>query len=172
MTKRKIDVFEYSNIINKSFEQGIFLTTKFNEKVNSMIIGWGTLGVIFEKPIFIVYVRNNRFTHELLEKTTEFTINVPVKGVDKNALRICGSKSGRDLDKIKECNFTLVEANKISVPGIKEVPLTIECKVIYKFDEETEKLPLEIQKRFYRFEKGTYHTAYYGDIVDAYMIEE
>ena len=116
-----------------------------------MIIGWGTLGVIFEKPIFIVYVRNNRFTHELLEKTTEFTINVPVKGVDKNALRICGSKSGRDLDKIKECNFTLVEANKISVPGIKEVPLTIECKVIYKFDEETEKLPLEIQKRFFRF---------------------
>lgn len=171
MNKRKIDVFEYSNLINKSFEQGIFLTTKYNDKVNSMVIGWGTLGVIFEKPIFIVYVRNNRFTHELLEKTTEFTVNVPINGIDNKTFRICGSKSGRDLDKIKESNLTLVEPNKISVPGIKEIPLTIECKVIYKFDEETEKLPIEIQKRFYSYEKGTYHTAYYGEIVDAYIIE-
>lgn len=172
MNKRKIDLFECSNLINKAYKQGIFLTTKYNDKVNSMVIGWGSLGVIFEKPIFIVYVRNNRFTHELLDNNPEFTINIPIDSVDKNALRICGSKSGRDINKIKEANLTLVEPNIIRVPGIKEIPLTIECKVIYKFDEETSKLPEDIQKRFYSFEKGTYHTAYYGEVVDAYVIEE
>lgn len=172
MNKRKINIFDYSNEINKAFESGIFLTTKNEDKVNSMVIGWGSLGVIFEKPIFIVYVRNNRYTHTLLDKSDEFTINVPLSGVNKEALKVCGSKSGKDIDKIKEANLTLVDSNKISVPGIKEFPLNIECKIIYRFDEETNKFPLDIQKRFYSYEKDTYHTAYYGEVVDAYIIED
>ena len=172
MNKRKIDLFSYSELINKAYEQGIFLTTKNGNKVNSMVIGWGTLGIIFEKPMFIVYVRNNRYTHELLDNNPEFTINVPLNNIDKNLIRICGSKSGRDIDKIKECHFNLVEPNIISVPGIKELPLTIECKVIYQIDQETPKLPEEIRKRFYGHEQNTYHTVYYGEIVDAYIIEK
>ena len=172
MKKTRIDVFEYSNVINKAYDPGIFLTTGYEGKVNSMVIGWGTLGVIFEKPMFLVYVRNNRYTHELLDKNPEFTINVPINGVDKKALMICGGKSGRDTDKIKEAGLTLVESDKISVPGIKEMPLTIECKVIYKQDQATEELKEEVKKRFYSSETKTYHTVYYGEIADAYIIED
>ena len=171
MDKKHIDINDYLSLINKALKTGILLTTKDKNKVNSMVIGWGTFGVIFEKPMFIVYVRNNRYTHQMLANNPEFTINIKLDGVDKNTLKICGNESGRDIDKIKKANLTLVDPNKISVPGIKEFPLTIECKVIYKLDQDTSKLPIEVQKRFYSHEVDTYHTVYYGEILDSYIID-
>lgn len=68
----------------------------------------------------------------LLDANPEFTVNVPINGFSKEAFAICGTKSGRDMDKIKEANLTLVEPEEISVPAIKEFPLTLECRVIYR----------------------------------------
>ena len=172
MNKKPIDPFVYSSTIAKALEQGVFLTTKAGEKVNSMVIGWGTLGVIYEKPVFVAYVRNNRFTHDLLAQNPEFGVNVPLGKIDPKAIRICGSFSGRDKDKIKEAGLTLVEPSIISVPGIAEFPLTLECRIFYKQDQVTANLPKELQNRFYSREKGTYHTMYYGEILDSYILEE
>ena len=174
MKKKLVNIFDYSKIINEAYNPGILLTTRANDKVNSMVIGWGTLGVIFNEKTFIVYVRNNRYTHELLDINPEFTINVPLDSkLDSNIIKICGTKSGRNLNKIKEANLTLVEPNSISVPGILEAPLTIECKVIYKIDQVTLNLPDDVRSRFYnQNQEDTYHTVYYGKIVSSYIIEE
>ena len=51
-----------------------FLTTKSGNKINTMVIGWGSIGVLWRLPIFNVVVRQNRFTYELLEQTKEFTV--------------------------------------------------------------------------------------------------
>lgn len=172
--KKEINVWDYAGRINEETGKGILLTTKADGQVNTMTIGWGTLGIQWGKPIFIVFVRQSRHTKAMLEKNGEFTVNVPLGAVDKNILGICGTKSGRDMDKIKELGLTLEEPNVISVPAIKELPLTLECKVIYKQDQDPAAIARENDERYYAKgtpNEGDYHTAYYGQIVSAYIVE-
>ena len=177
--KSEIDVFEYSAEIMKALQKGVLLTTKHNNKVNSMTISWGTLGIEWGKPIFTTFVREHRFTKELLDATSEFTINIPIGDYDKRILGFCGSKSGRNIDKISELNLSLEEPMEISVPGIKALPLTLECRVIYKQAQEPDFITPENKERFhpqnvssdFPMANKDYHTAYYGEIVKAYIIE-
>lgn len=171
MNKRKIEITDYSNNITKALKKGIFLTTKAGEKVNSMLIGWGHVGQVWNLPVFVAYVRDSRYTREMLDQNPEFTINVPISEIDKKAFSICGSKSGRDMNKISEAGLTLIPPEVISVPGIKEFPLTLECKVLYRQEENVSALPEEIRHKFYSVETGA-HIIYFGQIVAAYMIEE
>ncbi|WP_294684967.1 flavin reductase family protein [uncultured Finegoldia sp.] len=141
MNKRKIDVMDYASDIVKELPKGIFLNTKANGKFNSMAIAWGTIGYNWNKPVFVCYVREGRFTRELLDENPEFTISVPIGSYDKKIMKVCGSQSGRDVDKVEEANLTLVEPETISVNGIKELPLTIECKLIYRQEQDLSLLP-------------------------------
>ena len=75
--KNEIEVFDYANEILKAVNTGALLTTKADGKVNTMTIAWGTLGIEWSKPIFTVFVRENRFTRYMLGKNPEFTINIP-----------------------------------------------------------------------------------------------
>ena len=171
--KRSIDVFEHAGTICKAMKKGILLTARQGSKVNPMTIGWGTIGVEWGKPIFIAYVRKSRYTHDLIEATGEFSVNIPVDNAAE-ILGYCGSKSGRDVDKVAELGLTLETPQVISVPGIKELPLTLECKVLYKQDQTIESIPDPIRARYYSGPKdtGNYHTAYYAEIVSAYQITD
>ena len=100
--KREIKLWDYAGQILEGVQKAALVTTKADGKVNAMTIGWGTLGIEWSKPIFILFVRESRYTMEMLEKNPEFTINIPMGDVDKNILKMCGTKSGRDMDKIKE----------------------------------------------------------------------
>lgn len=172
--KKIINPFDYAGEFPKHMGQGILLTTKGATGVNTMTIGWGTLGIEWGRPMFVAYVRESRYTHELLDANPEFTVNCPVGEIDKKILGFCGTKSGRDLDKIKELGLHLEEPLNISVPGIKELPLTLECKVVYRNKQPVETIPKEIQDRYYPVKDGVqdFHYAYYGEIVGAYIIEE
>ena len=177
--KKEVEVFDYAGDIMKALQKGVLLTTKVDDKVNSMTISWGMLGIEWAKPIFTVFVRENRFTKEQIEKSMEFTINIPYGEYDKKILGVCGSKSGRNIDKVKELGLTLENPNIISTPGIKELPLTLECKVVYQQKQDEKAITEENRNNFYPQDvDGTfpmanrdYHTAYYGEIVSAYIIE-
>ncbi|KKY00596.1 conserved protein/domain typically associated with flavoprotein oxygenase, DIM6/NTAB family [Paraclostridium benzoelyticum] len=177
--KKEINVFDYSNEIMKALQSGVLLTTKVGDKVNTMTISWGTLGVKWGNPIFTVFVRENRFTKQQLDKNPEFTINVPLGDFNKNILGICGTKSGSTTDKISELNLSLESPNIISVPGIKELPLTLECKIIYKQKQDENAISEEIKNKSYPQDVESsyhganrdFHTIYYGEIVNAYIIE-
>ena len=67
MAKQEIQVFDYANEITNALSKGVLLTTKYQDQVNSMTIGWGTLGVVWGEPMFIAFVRTGRFTRELLD---------------------------------------------------------------------------------------------------------
>ena len=173
--KKKVNVWDYAGKIAEAMNPGILVTTKANGQVNSMTIGWGMLGIEWNRPIFILYVRESRYTKQMLEANGEFTINAPLCGCDKKILSYCGTKSGADTDKIADLNLTLEDPTTISVPGIKELPLTLECKVIYKQDQDPAAIDPEIHKRsyppFFPDGRSDYHTVYYGQILDAYIIE-
>ena len=129
--KKKIEVFDYAATILNAVKKGVLLTTKANGKVNTMSISWGALGIEWNKPIFTTYVREGRYTRELLDANGEFTVNVPLEGSDASLIGKCGTVSGRDVDKIAANGLTLVDGEAVSVPGIKEYPLTLECRVTY-----------------------------------------
>lgn len=167
--KKVIDAFDYAGEICKAMKKGILLTTKADGQVNTMTIGWGTLGIEWGRPVFVAYVRESRYTHEMLERCGEFTVNIPVESVDPKILGVCGTKSGRDMDKIRELNLTLEEPMNISVPGIKELPLTLECKILYRMEQTLDTIPQDIIERYYP--NGDFHYAYYGQIVGAYIAE-
>lgn len=173
--KKTIDAFDYAAHICKAMKKGILLTTKAGEKVNTMTIGWGTIGIEWNRPLFIAYVRETRYTKQLLEESGEFTINVPWGDFDSRILGYCGTKSGRDTDKIRDLGLTLVDSDVIAVPGIRELPLTLECRVLYREKQELNRLPQTVLDRFYPVVDGDgfrdYHIAYYGEIVNAYLIE-
>ena len=177
--KREVNPFDYAGEICKALPGGILITTKAEDKVNSMTIGWGTIGIDWSRPVFIAYVRESRHTKTMLEKNGEFTINVPLEEPDRRISYLCGRKSGRDIDKIAALDLTLEEPLSISVPGIRELPLTLECKVIYKQQQDLSAIPQEILDRYYPVEDDTlhpgsdrdYHICYYGQILKAYIIE-
>ena len=173
--KKQVNAFDYAGDICKALPKGILITTKNGDFVNAMTIGWGHIGIEWSRPIFVAYVRESRHTKTMLENNGEFTINVPVGEFDRNILAICGRKSGRDMDKIKELGLHLVESDVVSVPGIAELPLTLECKVIYKQKQDLSAIPDDIIKTYYPADNTgfqDYHYAYYGEIVNAYIIEK
>lgn len=171
MKKRKIDAAEYAAAVASALQPGILLTTKDGEKLNSMAIGWGTVGRVWEKPVFVAYVRDRRYTRQMLDRNPEFTVNIPVGPFDRKLLGFCGSRSGRDMDKIRAAGLTTVEPELISVPGLKEFPMTLECRVLYRQEQEADMLPDSIHSLFYTLEPDD-HICFYGEIVAAYVIEE
>ena len=178
--KREVNPFDYAGEICKALPKGILLTTRRGEEVNTMTIGWGTIGVDWSLPVFIAYVRESRHTRQMLDENAEFTVNIPVGDVDRNILSVCGTKSGRDMDKIGALGLHLEEPVKISVPGIRELPLTLECKVLYRQKQDLSAIPEKILSRYYPVEEDTlhpgsdrdYHIAYTGQILKAYIIED
>ncbi|MCB2292296.1 flavin reductase family protein [Clostridium algoriphilum] len=146
--------------------QGAFLTVKSGDNINTMTIGWGNVGYIWYRPIFTVMVRKSRYTHELIESSNNFTVSIPLSKNLKNQLMVCGSKSGRDINKFKECNLTLEDSKKVDSPIIGECELHYECKIVYKQEMNSELLSKDIVESSYK--DGDYHTLYYGEIVDAY----
>lgn len=174
--KKHINLWEHAGEILEQVSTAALVTAKADGEVNSMTIGWGTLGTEWGKPIFTVFVRQSRHTKALLDKNGEFTINVPLKGADvKHIMSLCGTKSGRDLDKIKELGLHLEEPEVISVPGIRELPITLECRVVYKQDQDLRLLDADKCQRYYApgtANDGDYHTAYYGQVLAAYIIED
>ena len=175
--KKEINPFDYAGDILKALPKGILLTSEAEDCVNAMTIGWGTLGIEWGVPIFTAYVRTNRFTHELIERTGEFTICAPCgekfsKEVTKT-VGICGTKSGRDVDKLAKAGVHLVEAEIVRPPAIKEFPLTLECRVVFSQLQPIK----EINGKFKKFyvENTAHsepHVAYYGEILKAYIIED
>ena len=178
MEKRRIEYDEYANTIIKALPSGILLTTKAEGRINSMVIGWGTIGINWGKPVFAAYVRSGRYTCSLLDRNPEFTVNVPLEKADPGIISVCGTKSGRKTDKVKEAGLTTVDPEIISVPAIKEFPLTLECRVIYRQEQAIGLYEKDIAARFYPQDVGSEntganrdaHVTFFGEIVAAYIL--
>lgn len=163
---------QITHIATDALPNGILLNTQ-NTKFNSMVIGWGHAGVIWGLPSFVVYVRQSRYTKGALDATGEFTVCAPLPGqrLSAEVFKTCGSCSGRDVEKARL--FTLKPGQRIAVPAIREYPVTLECKVLYRQDQSLSTIPQPILDRYYSHgtDVGDYHTAYIGQIVHAYVIE-
>ena len=115
------------------FYEGWFLLTggDFSAKWNTMTVSWGFAGTMWGKPVVAVVVRPTRYTREFLDARAEFTLSAfPEKY--RKALTICGTKSGRDCDKMALTGLTPVASETVKPPTYKEANLVLECRTLYR----------------------------------------
>jgi len=141
---------------------GCLLVSGDVEKANVMTIGWGLVGHLWSKPFFMVAVRPSRYTFGFIEKTGNFTVNVPRNGMEEIA-DYCGSVSGREHDKFKEKNLTVEAGKRVKSPIISECGIHYECKVAYMTKVVSGGLPQDILIDSYP--SGNYHALYFGEIL-------
>ena len=151
--------------VMERIKQGAFLTVKADNIVNTMTIGWATIGYIWQKPVFMIAVRDSRYTFTLLEKTDNFTVTIPADDQHNKALIFCGTKSGKEIDKFKQCNLLQKPARCIESPIIDIPGIHYECKIVYKSAMDNAFLDSGLEKLY---SNKDYHTLYFGEILACY----
>jgi flavin reductase (DIM6/NTAB) family NADH-FMN oxidoreductase RutF len=149
-------------------EQGAFLTVQAGAQCNTMTIGWATLGLCWRKPILMVAVRNSRHTYGIMESAHDFCVSLP-NGNLRDELFYCGTKSGRDVDKLKECGLHTRAGKKVATPIVDIPGLHIECKIMYKSAMD----PSFLAERFHGlYPDKDFHTLYFGEVVACYELDD
>jgi flavin reductase (DIM6/NTAB) family NADH-FMN oxidoreductase RutF len=161
---KKCDPLSLSELLTKRIQKGAFLTVRAGESMNTMTIGWGLIGFIWQRPVFMVAVRDSRHTFSLMEKAVDFTVTVPT-GNMKDALMFCGTKSGRDMDKFKACSLTTATAQQTISPVIQAAGIHLECRIRFKAPMDPTYLDPALEELY---PAKDYHTLYFGEIVASY----
>ncbi len=164
---KKVDYMEVAERAITQIKKGAFLTVKSSDAINTMTIGWATIGFIWRKPILMVAVRLSRHTFGIIEKAEDFTVSIPSTDMKKEIM-FCGTKSGKDFDKFKECNLKKVDSQQVTTPIIKIPGVHYECKIVFKTAMTPEHLAKEYEELY---PEKDYHTLYFGEIMDCYETE-
>jgi len=145
--------------------QNALLSAGGSDNCNTMTIGWCQLGTLWGKPVCTVYVRPERYTYQLMESCDYFTVSV-LPADQKKIMGYCGSKSGRDTDKIKECGLTL-RRGAGDAPFFDEAEWGLVCKKAYVQDLDPACV-LEKDTALPFYQEGGWHRAYTGIVLEAY----
>jgi len=137
------------------------------EGCNTMTIGWGQLGTLWNLPVCTVYVRPERHTYQFMEGHDYFTVSI-LAAEDRDTARICGTTSGRDTDKIEKCGLT-VRYSAGDAPYFEEAELVLVCRKLFVQDMDAACVKDEQILKFYTEKMGNWHRVYYGEIVEAYI---
>lgn len=164
MKLQSVDVKTLSPEVFRVFgTQNALLTAGDRVKCNTMTIGWCQLGCVWNLPTCTVYVRPERYTYQFMESHDYFTVSV-FPADRKKDMAFCGTKSGRDVDKVKECGFTVAGA-ACGAPYFEEAGLVLVCKKAYWQDmDPTHFLDGELDGKWYP--ERDYHRIFIGEIVE------
>jgi len=165
---KRVDYMEVAEKAMSRIKQGAFLIVKSGSALNTMTIGWATIGYVWRRPIMMVAVRLNRHTFKIIETADDFTVSIPSSDMKKE-IAFCGTKSGRDYDKFKECGLQVSESQKVVTPILKIPGFHFECKIVYKSAMDPAHLNEEYDATIYP--EKDYHTLYFGEIVDCYQTD-
>jgi flavin reductase (DIM6/NTAB) family NADH-FMN oxidoreductase RutF len=131
-------------------------------RYNSMTVGWGSFGVMWNKPFVQVVVRPTRYTYEFMDRYPTFTLCALGKKY-REALQILGTRSGRDGNKIAETGLTPIPSTKVAAPGFNEAQLILELKKMYWADFSPENFFDPTIEELYP--QKDYHRIFYGEIL-------
>ncbi len=164
MAKKIVDYRDHIEETIKAFNEDRVLLVSCGEKgsPNAMAIGWGSIGIVWKRPVFMVMVRPSRYTYKLIEESGEFTVNI-VPPKLKEVVQYCGTVSGRDHDKFKEKQLTAIPSKEVKTPLIKECILHFECRVLYKNDLIPSELKESVIQTLYPH--GDLHRLYFGEVL-------
>lgn len=166
MDRSPMEIFDnYAAVVKRLGSDGLLLGSyDATGKANFMTIGWGTLGIVWGLPMWVVLVRPSRYTYECIEHSGCFSVNVPMANMAE-ACAICGSRSGRDTDKCKLAGLTAERAAHVAAPTAGQCPIVYECQVVHHNDVLPDTLAGEIRGGAYP--QGDFHRVYYGKVIAA-----
>ena len=156
------DMIEFDPF-TKIGKEWALLTAGSKDKANTMTISWGGVGVLWGKNVAFVFVRDSRYTKELIDKNEFFSLSF-LSEKYRDALNYCGSHSGRDEeDKISAAGLTLTSRH--SIPFIDEGNMVLLCEKMSatRLAEDSFLMP-EIAKKWYT--DHDMHTMYIAEIID------
>lgn len=168
MSLKQIDASTLTfNPFEKLSKQWALVSAGNLDKFNMMTVSWGAVGVIWGKPSVTAYIRQTRYTKEFVDQNDTFTLTF-LKDGHRDALNVLGSKSGRDMDKMKDSGLTPVEVD--GNVTFAEAELVLVCRKRFVQDMPKENfLQQETLDRWYA--DHNYHTMYIGEIIAAYQGE-
>lgn len=132
--RQEIAVDEFNANPFHLFNRKWFLLTAGDHasgKFNTMTVSWGYIGFMWGFPSAIVAVRPQRYTLGFIRGCGSFTLSAFGEEY-RAALQLCGSKSGRDLDKVAAAGLTPEASASVSAPVFKEAELVLECRKVYQ----------------------------------------
>ena len=161
-----LDFWEHGEEILRRMRHGGVLCTVIDEagKQNVITLGWGQIGPFYHRhPVFVIAITPLRYSWRFIEDVPEFVIAVPDDSLQEAAL-LCGTKSGRDMDKFAAANLTPVPSAGVRPPAIVECPLNIECRVYAKIAPPHQLLTPEHRQR----PVSEQHTIYFAEVLGTY----
>lgn len=164
----------YLDMIGPAVQQmsrGRALLTVGGEAPNTMTIAWGSIGYCWNRPVFTVYVRPCRHTHDILCREGKFTVSIRLDDEQAEIFRFAGRTSGRDLDKFDGHGITAVPGQSVDCPVIGECQLHFECTLCQQTAMRGDTMRADVQAAQY-VREPEYHTIYMGEIVSCYRTDE
>lgn len=158
---KQIEINEFSaNPFKLIGSDWMLITAKKGDKTNMMTASWGGVGILWNKPVATIYVRPQRYTKEFIDNEEYFSLCVLPEEY-RQILNYCGTKSGRDEDKIAETKLTIDESEK--APIFKESRLVLICKKLYAQDL-TEQSFIDKSLVEKNYKAKDFHTMYIAEI--------
>jgi flavin reductase (DIM6/NTAB) family NADH-FMN oxidoreductase RutF len=135
---------------------------------NTMTGGWGGFGVLWSKNVCWCVIRPQRYTYQFMEKADTFTLSF-FDDSYKPALELCGTKSGRDIDKAAAAGLTPIPGQLAGTTCFAEARMVIECRKIYFQDvDPAHFLDPSIDGNY---PQRDYHRMYFGEIASVRVKE-
>jgi flavin reductase (DIM6/NTAB) family NADH-FMN oxidoreductase RutF len=145
----------------------MLITAGKTDRFNMMTASWGGFGILWNQPVSYIFVRPTRYTYKFIEENESFTLNFFGPGYRK-ILNFCGSRSGREVDKINMPGLTPVESDTGSI-YFSEARIVMECRKIYFHDIKSENfIDLKIESHY---PKKDYHRMYIGKIENIWIMD-
>lgn len=158
------------NFIETIGKEWMLVTAGNKEHFNTMTASWGGIGYLWNKPVVFVFIRPERYTFEFIEKSEYLTLSF--LGEENKAVhKICGSKSGRNVDKVKETGLKPIVTEKGNIL-FEQGRLSLECRKLYITDLKEENfLDPSVYKQWYDASHGGLHRMYVAEISNVWVKE-
>ncbi len=166
--QKEINIRELKdNFVKMISNDWALLTAGKSDDFNTMTVSWGGIGELWNKDVCFVFVRPQRYTYEFMEKNDYFSLSF-FGGEYKKELGICGSKSGRDIDKIQETGFIPVDLGE--AVGFEQAKVNVVLKKLAYQDMKPDGFIDESIMNNYA--NNDFHRVYVGEIVKVMLNDE
>ncbi|HGM1211370.1 TPA: flavin reductase [Clostridioides difficile] len=162
----KIEELQF-NPFTKIGKEWLLITAGDSEKFNTMTASWGGVGVYWGKNVVTTYIRPQRYTKEFVDSNDTFTIAF-FDETYREALNICGTISGRDINKIEKAGLTPYFVD--DTVAFEEANMIIVCKKPYHGNMPPENFDAKENDKKWYPEKD-YHTMYISEIIKVLVKE-
>ena len=163
MKKADIKTLASENAFDLIGKEWMLVTAGNKEKFNTMTASWGGIGWLWNRPVAFVFIRPERYTHDFIERESRLTLSFYGEEY-RSVLQFCGTKSGRDVDKVKETGLKPV-ALESGAMTFGQARLTLDCRKLFKSPmAEASFIDKSILEKWYGPQPG-------GSLHDVYVVE-